>query len=165
MKYNEVYNSELDDIICYKITIEDSNDYEMLSFIIVKGDVIEIQSINKILVNNVEYNNIKNTIKIYGYETNKIEVSLDEFNNKKIQTFDLSGNCQFLLYRNKYLDSKSCLINEQIVSYEEMKEKEKMISEENIQNQCFEILQQYIESKPGLIIYGENALVSLKMNH
>ena len=41
MKIDIIYDSELDDQICYRISVEDEKDYDMLSYLILKGDVIK----------------------------------------------------------------------------------------------------------------------------
>lgn len=43
MKIDIVYDSEYQDQICYRISVEDEKDYDMLSYLILKGDVIKMK--------------------------------------------------------------------------------------------------------------------------
>lgn len=161
MKIDIVYDSELDEQTCFKITMEDMNDYEMLGFIILEGDIINNNTKNNIKIRYVEYNeDFKGRIKIYGYETEKLPENFDDYNGINVNEFDLIGKCQFKLYRYKYFGYKN--IYEQVKIYKEKKEKKKIVSNEIIQNRCFEILNDYINRKSHLLVYGQQAFKSLK---
>ena len=54
------------------------------------------------------------------------------------------------------------MIYDQIELYEEEKEKKKLASDVNIQNKCFEILNECIIKKPYIIIYGMESLKLLE---
>ena len=46
--------------MCYRISIENEEDYDLLATILIKGDVIEIKnSKKKIFVSNIEYDKDK----------------------------------------------------------------------------------------------------------
>ena len=60
MKYKLIYETEFDHHMCYRISIENEEDYDLLATILIKGDVIEIKnSKKKIFVSNIEYDKDK----------------------------------------------------------------------------------------------------------
>lgn len=163
MKYKLIYDCEFDGHMCYEIIVEKEEDYEMLSYIIVKGDVIEMKElINKILVNNIEYDNNNNSIKVFGYETNYYPENLEEFENEEIKKNEIYGKKEFYLFRYRYFNYEECFIDEQIYLYKEEKEKKKYVSDKIIQNKSFEILNKYISNKGYLVVYGYEALKYLE---
>lgn len=162
MKYNKIYDNEFDGQMCYKIIIEEGEDYEELSYVINKGDVIEMEELNnKVFVNNIEYTNNK-SIKIFGYETNYYPENFEDFENKEIKEYEIYGKRDFYLYRYRYFNYEDNFIEDQVYSYNERKEKKKYVSEVNIQNKCFEILKNYISKKGNIIVYGFKSFEYLK---
>ena len=164
MKYKKIYDCEFDGHMCYKIIIEKEEDYEELSYVIVKGDVIKMEElINLIFVNYIEYDeNDKNCIKIFGYETNYYPEDFNNFENKEIKEFVINRKCDFYLYRYRYFNYEDCFLEDQVYFYKEKKEKEKYVSDINIQNRCFEILNNYISNKYYLVVFGFKSLEYLK---
>ena len=153
MKYNLVYETEFDHQMCYRISVENDEDFEMLSFVILHGDVIKMENKNKIFVVSIEYDG-NAMIKINGFETDCLPESFEGLENKKTNEFAISGKCNFEIYRYRFFGGDSGRIEEQIENYKKSKEKNKICSEISIQNRCFEILNQYMQTKPKLVIYG-----------
>lgn len=143
----------------YKIIIKNEKDYELLGSAIMKGDVIKLKDMeNLVYINIIE--NYNSSIKIYGYETKSYPgyySDFGKFDENRMRSFLLNGKGEFILYR-QIIDYDPYFIYDQIELYEEEKEKKKLVSDVDIQNKCFEILNKYMLIKPYLIIYGTEAL-------
>ncbi|KAK8854352.1 hypothetical protein M9Y10_016912 [Tritrichomonas musculus] len=154
MKYKLIYETEFDHHMCYRISIENEEVYDLLATILIKGDVIEIKnSKKKIFVSNIEYDNTA-MIKINGFETDCYPESFEGFEDQKMNSYAISGKCEIEIYRFRFFEGDSGRIEKQIEIYKKSKEKSKICSDVSIQNRSFEILNQYIQHKPKLVIYG-----------
>lgn len=88
MKIDLIWKDLFEDGACYKITIEDIEDYEVLSLLIIEDDYID-----DVYVKYVEYNtNEWDSIKIYGIKT-----------NNNLTEFEIRDMDEIIIYRFKYI--------------------------------------------------------------
>lgn len=158
MKFNLLYSSELYSESCYIVTIENNEDYEVLSSILMKGDRTE-----EIYIDHVEYNaNERNGFKIYGYKIKSITYSYYinfDYDENDLKEYNIRGINEMKIYT----DRGSSLVY-QYYDYLYFKEMKKYISDPNIQDRGFEILKKYMTTKYYccLVEYGKKAFDSLE---
>lgn len=135
LKYIDFYL----DMRWYEIKIEDIEDYEVLSLLILEND-----EINDIYVKYVEYNtNEWDSIKIYGIKTNKDINLLKDLDDKDLTKIEIRGMEEITLYRYGYFAKEKYDMKKQYeiekhnikglyAAYCQMNELKKSISEKNI---------------------------------
>lgn len=169
MKINLLWEIEFPDEACYEIIIEDIEDYEVLSLLILENDYID-----DIYVKYVEYNvNEWDSIKIYGIKTNKDIYYLNDLDGKELTEYYIRGTDEIIIHRFRYFAKEKYNMKKQYeiekyntkrqyAAYCQLNELKKSISEKNIQDKGFEILKKYMMKKNDLIIYGNQSIDLMK---
>lgn len=169
MKIELMWKDIWDEERCYQITIEDIEDYEVLSLLIIENDYIK-----DIYVKHVEYNtNEWDSVKIYGIQTNKDIYFLNDLDQNNLTEYEIRGNDEIIIQRyrdiakEKYNMKKQYEIEKyntkrQYAAYCQMNELKKSISEKNIQDKGYEILKKYMIAKKDLIVYGNQSINLMK---
>ena len=150
------YDWEYDKLTDYKycITFEDDYDLEIISKLIKEGDIIRIIHYNspRIVVQNVNFIELpKKLIEIRGIKYYMAVETIVIGINMQIEIDIKDENIDRINKLNKMIE-----FNHKFEMYK------KAISSEQIQNEGFRILHQYINRRPYKVIYGNDVISSMK---
>lgn len=156
------------------ICVDNTSDYAILYKIIKIGDIIKTNVRRKdkslkihilhadasLLVEKIEYIiEPEETIHIVGTIIESDEIYIPPGTRLNFWVID---GCKLELIKNKWESDELDLLKNQSKKTEKHVERDKMISDRDLQEKCFDILHKYIVKNYSLIIYGNESFEALE---